>query len=465
MYPGTLALILAVAFGTASAQMPEPLPTWDTSAQGESKSSPSGIDRGAAKPRPVIKAVAASEAISQNRDEPFPSANSDDTVAGLLNESIPTPKQPRWWAGADYLLWRTKSMPVNVPFVTTGPESDLFAGSIGRPGTRVLYGDKSINLGLLSGLRVQTGLWLDDDNSLGIELGGLLLEQGGETARFTGGANGTPFFGIPFLNARTGQQNVFFVSQNFNDPAVSAFLTGQLDISTKSSFWTSEINAIVNLRESPESWLLGLVGFRSMGLDESIRFTESLRSLVPGGSVTFAGATIDSPQSVGTMDSFKTATRFYGPQLGTRFGTTLGGLVLSAHAAVAMGVNQQDRVIEGSSVLMSGGRVISALPGGVYALPSNMGRTMQNDFSVVPEAGLSLGYQLTPWLTARMGYNFIYWNNVGRASQQVDSTINPSLVPTDISYGTPGGPNRPGAAFRTSDFWAQGINFGIEIKR
>ena len=162
---------------------------------------------------------------------------------------------------------------------------------------------------------------------------------------------------------------------------------------------------------------------------------------------------------------FKTSNRFYGPQLGTRFGTNWGGIVLSAHAAVALGVNQQDRTIEGSSTLMTGGRTISTLPGGVFALSSNMGRLSQNDFSVVPEAGLSLGYQFTPWLSAKLGYNFVYWNTVARATQQVDSTINPGLVPTDISYGSGGGPNRPGAGLRTSDVWAQGINFGIEIKR
>ena len=82
-------------------------------------------------------------------------------------------------------------------------------------------------------MRLRAGLWLDDDATLGVELGGLLLEQGGETARFSGGANGANFFGIPFRNARTGEQNIFFVSQNFNDPSISAFLTGQLDISTK----------------------------------------------------------------------------------------------------------------------------------------------------------------------------------------------------------------------------------------
>ena len=222
---------------------------------------------------------------------------------------------------------------------------------------------------------------------------------------------------------------------------------------------------MVNLYRSSDSWIVGLAGFRSMGLDESVRFTESLRSLIPGGSVTFGGATIDQSQTVGTNDEFKTTNRFYGPQLGTRVGTLFGGMFVSAHASVALGVTQQERTIEGSTVLASGGRTLATLPGGVFALPTNIGRTTQGEFSVVPEAGLSMGYQFTSWLSARFGYNFVCWNNVQRATQQVDATINPGLVPSDVSYGTPGGPNRPGVTLRTSDFWAQGINFGIEIKR
>ena len=469
MHLRMVALILAVAAGTLPAQSPGTTPGGSALPRSLPKPidehAPDAVAPGEDKPKPV-RPVVVPVAAETLEEIPPPSANpalpEPDESPG--EEFIPR-NAPRWWVGADYLLWRTKSMPVNSPFVTTGPESDLFAGSLGRPGTQALYGGKAIDTGLLSGMRLRAGLWLDDDATLGVELGGLLLEQGGETARFSGGANGANFFGIPFRNARTGEQNIFFVSQNFNDPSISAFLTGQLDISTKTSFWTSEVNALVNLRQSEDSWLIGMVGFRTMGLDESIRFAESLRSLVPGGSVTFGGATIDPSQSVGTNDLFKTSNRFYGPQLGTRFGTNWGGIVLSAHAAVALGVNQQDRTIEGSSTLMTGGRTISTLPGGVFALSSNMGRLSQNDFSVVPEAGLSLGYQFTPWLSAKLGYNFVYWNTVARATQQVDSTINPGLVPTDLSYGSGGGPNRPGAGLRTSDFWAQGINFGIEIKR
>lgn len=376
----------------------------------------------------------------------------------------PCEQAPRWWIAGDYLMWWTKSHPLNSPLVTTGPENDIFSGSLGRAGTRVIYGDQPLDLGIQSGFRLQAGMWLDQEATYGVELVGVWLQEGSETATFSGGSNGTPFFGLPFVNANTGQQNVFFVSQNFNDPAVSAFLTGDMDITTKSQFWSYEINSLVNFYRSSQSWLVGSVGFRSMGLDESIRFTQNLRPLIAGGGLTFAGAAVNPGSSVSSIDEFRTENRFYGGQVGTRYGHVFGDCFLSAYASVALGVNHQQRQTEGSSSLYNSNQLAATLPGSVYALPSNIGKVEQNDFAVVPEVGLSLGYQFTPWMSARFGYTFMYWNNLGRATQQIDTTVNPNQSPTDAAFGIPG-VNRPGSALRTSDFWAQGINFGLEFKR
>ena len=45
------------------------------------------------------------------------------------------------------------------------------------------------------------------------------------------------------------------------------------------------------------------------------------------------------------------------------------------------------------------------LPGGLLALPSNIGVHDSNQFSVVPELGLTLGYDLAPQLRATIGYD------------------------------------------------------------
>lgn len=57
----------------------------------------------------------------------------------------------------------------------------------------------------------------------------------------------------------------------------------------------------------------------------------------------------------------------------------------------------------------------------------------------------------------RPGYNFLYWNNVSRAGDQVDLRINPNLLPPAI----PSEPRVPAFLDRTTGFWAHGVNVGI----
>jgi hypothetical protein len=130
-----------------------------------------------------------------------------------------------------------------------------------------------------------------------------------------------------------------------------------------------------------------------------------------------------------------------------------------------IGVMQELVDIEGFTAL--GGpnnKFLAITPGGVYALSSNIGRHFQDEFAVVPQGNIDLTYNLTNNVTLKLGYTFLYLNSVARPGNQVDRTINPGLVPTDFTYGTPGGPARPGFQFNNSSFWAQGANLGIEVR-
>jgi hypothetical protein len=79
---------------------------------------------------------------------------------------------------------------------------------------------------------------------------------------------------------------------------------------------------------------------------------------------------------------------------------------------------------------------------------------------VVPEVGVTLGYQFNDHIRAFAGYNFLYWNNVARAGNQVDTSVNTNLLAPPLG----GGPSRPAFSFNGSEFWAQGVTFGIEFR-
>src|SRR5262249_39724063 len=110
------------------------------------------------------------------------------------------------------------------------------------------------------------------------------------------------------------------------------------------------------------------------------------------------------------------------------------------------------------------GNLVSTQSGGLLALPTNMGGHTRTVFSVVPELGLNLGYQLTDHIRIFAGYTVLYWTHVARPGQQIDRTINSNQLPTIAGPGSlGGGPPRPMLSIRDTAFWAQGVNLGAEL--
>lgn len=386
------------------------------------------------------------------------------TSSGLARAQGPDDDCPRFWGSADYLLGWVKKGPTP-PLVTTGPDSLLFSGSLDIPGTQVLFGGDGLDYGLRSGWKATAGVWLDDQRMIGVEASAFRLEQGSDSFFLSGDANGQPFFGRPFVNALTGNQNVYFVSQNMTDPALSAFMTGSLDIASSSQLWGWEANAILGAARRDCFRADFLAGFRWLDLQEDLRMVENLRNLQAGGGVNFLGTNVDPSQSATTIDEFDARNRFYGGQVGGRVEWQRGRFTLGLLGKVALGVTHQEIDINGASLLLNNaGVVIATAPGGVQAVTSNIGRTSKDQFSVVPEIGVNVAFNITSALRAHAGYTFLYWSNVARPGDQIDFAINPGLVPTDATFGQTALPLRPAATGNNSDFWMQTLNLGLELR-
>jgi hypothetical protein len=78
--------------------------------------------------------------------------------------------------------------------------------------------------------------------------------------------------------------------------------------------------------------------------------------------------------------------------------------------------------------------------------------------------GINVGYQLTEHLRAFVGYSFLYWTHVARPGDQIDRAVNPTQLPLSTTAPQLTGPARPAPVLRDTDFWAQGISFGVEFR-
>jgi hypothetical protein len=357
------------------------------------------------------------------------------------------PDPGRIYARADYLMWWFKQAHVPV-LLTTGPDEPpgVGTGILGMPGTQVVFaGD--VGGGLRSGARLTVGMWCDDDCQTGVEASGFFIGQ--RSFRFLAGSNQFPVISRPFFDLNAGMES----AQEATRPGIS---TGSVSIGGPSSLWGAEIDLRCNLCETCNSRLDFLAGPRYLQLDEGLNIHESL--LGQAGAGPFAGSHID------VDDHFDTRNQFYGGQVGLDYRLNRGPFSIDLVGKVALGDSHEVVSIQGAQRVVSPTGAVSTFNGGLLALPSNSGQFTRDQFAVVPEVGVNLGYQVTDWCRLIVGYNFLYWSSVARPGDQIDRVIDVTQIPNGPTPAGPASMVRPVGGVHSTDFWAQGVSFGLEFR-
>lgn len=364
------------------------------------------------------------------------------------------PCGPRVWASGEYLLWWIKDGSLPIPLVTFGDAADenppVQAAALGAPGTIVLYGPATLNYGATSGMRFTLGGWADDSRTFGIEGRGFLLERRATSFRAASGSGpADPVLGIPFFNTSPDVNGEDAVEGSF-----PGFATGAVLVSSTSRFWGAEVNGLFNAARRQNLTLDLIGGFRYLDLDEHFRLA----------GTSFVRADFGNANQFG-IDDFGARNQFYGGQLGARVGWQSARLDVAAAAKVALGRSHQVLTIAGQNDIRNAtgdfapSRVV---PGFIFSEPTNIGRYSRDAFAVVPEVEVKVGYRFTPNATAFAGYNFLYWSDVIRPAEQINRVVNgsqrggfPLIGPADPTPPTLG---------NSTDFWAHGVSFGLELK-
>lgn len=384
---------------------------------------------------------------------PSMSPGSDGVIEGVPVVAAPTGlarlnacRSPQWWMSAEYLGWWTKSTQLP-PLLTTSPVASN--GIIGQPGT-VSVLDGSFGQTLHGGARFGGGFWFSDEQYRGIDWRFMFLFRNGND--FATNTTAFPVLARPFFNVNTPFGPY---SELVGSPGLAS---GGTVVKLDNSLWGAELNYRRFLAGNCCARLDGIVGFRYLNFTENLSITESfLRT--PDSNLG-----IGTPATSGIVnDSFRAENNFYGGQIGLTGEVRRGRWFVNGRGSIAFGTVHQVASIGGGQALTFADGTVGQYQGGMLAVPgANIGTYSQNKFAVLPELGLNLGYHITPHLRAFVGYNFLYLSNVLRASGTIDQNVDAARIPNFLPAGTPTLPVRPAPQFNTTDFWAQGISFGLQ---
>lgn len=371
-----------------------------------------------------------------------PESNPVCRLTGPAAASRAEPSLGSSWLRAEYLLWWPQAPPIP-PLVTvsrSGPPPTL-----AQDPAAVWIGGHDWASAEVSGGRFALGLALTDTHNYGLELGYLFL--GSRTLRAAASAltdsHDLRGLGLVYVDARTGREGVFPI-------ATPGTARGAVTVSTTTRVQGVEANVIAGLYNGPAWSLNGLVGYRFFQVHEGLAVEQ----------VRIAPATINR-----VYDQFDGHNRFHGAQVGLQAGLSRGGLFLEVTGKVALGRTFEVVRIQGATSLI-GPHVPRpwVLPGGVYALASNMGRFTTAAAAVAPEGTCRVGFRFGETGRLYVGYNVLYLSDAVRPGDQIDRVLNPLNVPTLNSSGQTLPPERPRPLLTRGDFWTQGLIFGFEAR-
>ena len=376
----------------------------------------------------------------------------------------------RIFVRAEYLAWWTSGM--DIPALVTGSDPDTSRGNAGVRGldsTNILYGEEDVITGLRSGARIKFGGFLGPCRRLGWEIEYLTLGDEREFFEARSDGNGDPIIARPFFN-----MNPRVNGSGALDPppgedaeivAYPGLLSGVANVESESSLHGAGARLRWNFccKKLACGGCCGCgpprgfskvdltAGYRYLALDDRIAITEDLTSLQ-----SF------NPGRFQISDQFETENRFHGAELGFLWEGGWRNVTLEAYSRIALGnVNQRVR-INGNTTISPLTQPQQEFSGGLLAQRSNIGEYEQDEFGIMNELGLTLGLYLTPRLRATVGYTFLFLSPVARAGDQIDLDLNPDLLPPEIDPFT--GPERPQFAFQETDFWANGLNVGLDLR-
>jgi hypothetical protein len=391
----------------------------------------------------AIGLLLASYALGQVPSGPGDAAMQEDMPPPIPAELATQPvfNPERVYVDAEYLLWWLKHEGVP-PLIGSAAAADVAGGqSVPVSEIHQLFGgEHPINFGAFSGGRFLGGLWLDPESHIAIEGGGFFLDR--REKQFGASTPGDPVIGGLFNDATNGDLTILTPTDPTN---ATESATG----TASERLYGAEGNVRYRLAYFGQSTLDVFAGYRYMDIASNLSY---------GTTTDFEGEGVRV-----RTNQFDANTRFSGGQIGGRLDLHRDAWTLDLQGKLGIGTVHEVVDINGQTVDTLVDGTVFTYPGGILALPSNIGHYSRSRFALLPEMTVNMGYQFNRYVRAFVGFNWLELTLATRVSDAIDATVNSASIP-GVTVNNPQTINRPTFHFTDSDFWALGMNFGLEFR-
>jgi Putative beta barrel porin-7 (BBP7) len=439
---------------------------------------------------------------NEKKDLELPAMEVDKVPLGAIPREETAPLYPRFFLGGEYLAWKLNNTTVNpivfnVPIgivgapiaIDNGSTQNAFIAyaSLTPQSQASLSQNGVINYGMENGMRFTGGLALEQDTGLSVLLNAIVIP----TASYNLSSN-TSFNRVP-INFQTGLNSQVALggtagSINANTEVANIPIVVPRNIA--SQVYASANNFVgggeVDLKGRDlifgDVLFSGLLGFRYFQFNESLGvnsiYNISQISVNPPNespdqqqNLESNFSNIQSIQSV-SSDNIKVYNDFLGPQIGINSNYNFKRVTFDCNGKLGIGVQHQVVTIN-SSITQSFKNIDGTTPtpktssGGLLFSPYDVGRHSRNQFGLIPELNLKLGYRLFDRMKITAGYDFLLMANVLRASNQTQ------LIPytTQSNFSGLAAQQQtssqtiqiPAFTFDNSNLIINGLNVGMQL--
>lgn len=369
------------------------------------------------------------------------------------------PSNDDGWFTADFLFGWIQG--ANLPrLVTSSPTSPVLtpkadAGVIAPGNTTSILLSGPVNRGVVPGFRLGGGYMYDKEYGLGVEAGFTFLPSQSSSFFFTSDNPANTILARPYVDATTGDPAAALVA--FPDDPVTPLpvneqITGNISVTAKNgNFYGVNFDLSERIGDHAGQRWDALFGYRFAYFSDALRIRQ--HSVFP---MNLSGVNV-----VDRFDDFSSQNVFHGLDLGFRSTYTGNQWSLSLLGKFSPGNMSRTVDIHGRTARTYFTGATDSTPAGLYALSSNSGSHKSHKWTVVPELGANLNWNLRPNLALRLGYSALLLPKVSRADDQIDFNINTDLI------GAPANPTAtpqsPAFQSQQSYLLIQTLNLGVDL--